>query len=80
MIELLTANTPNGKKISIMLEEIKFKYKVTKINIGMVNTGSITDTVFQAILSSVNGQNSNVPYVVKESMIPCVAYPKNEKK
>ena len=33
MIELLTANTPNGKKISIMLEEIKFNYKVTKINI-----------------------------------------------
>ena len=33
MIELLTANTPNGKKISIMLEEIKFEYKVTKINI-----------------------------------------------
>ena len=34
MIELLTANTPNGKKISIMLEEINFKYKVTKININ----------------------------------------------
>ena len=34
MIELLTANTPNGKKISIMLEEIKFKYKITKININ----------------------------------------------
>ena len=33
MIELLTANTPNGKKISIMLEEINLKYKVTKINI-----------------------------------------------
>ena len=33
MIELLTADTPNGKKISIMLEEIGFKYKVTKINI-----------------------------------------------
>ena len=33
MIELLTANTPNGKKISIMLEEIQFEYKVTKINI-----------------------------------------------
>ena len=33
MIELLTANTPNGKKISIMLEEIRFKYKVTKVNI-----------------------------------------------
>jgi GST-like protein len=34
MIELLTADTPNGKKISIMLEEIKFDYKVTKININ----------------------------------------------
>ena len=33
MIELLTADTPNGKKISIMLEEINFSYKVTKINI-----------------------------------------------
>ena len=33
MIELLTANTPNGKKITIMLEEINFEYKVTKINI-----------------------------------------------
>ena len=34
MIELLTADTPNGKKISIMLEEIGFEYKVTKININ----------------------------------------------
>ena len=34
MIELLTANTPNGKKISIMLEEIDFDYKITKININ----------------------------------------------
>ena len=34
MIELLTADTPNGKKISIMLEEIKFDYKVTKINLS----------------------------------------------
>jgi len=33
VIELLTANTPNGKKITIMLEEIKFEYKVTKVNI-----------------------------------------------
>ncbi len=33
MIELFTADTPNGKKISIMLEEIKFKYKITKIDI-----------------------------------------------
>jgi GST-like protein len=34
MIELLTANTPNGKKISIMLEEIGYEYKITKININ----------------------------------------------
>ena len=34
MIELFTANTPNGKKISIMLEEIKYDYKVTSINIS----------------------------------------------
>ena len=34
MIELLTADTPNGKKISIMLEEIKFRYKVKKVNIN----------------------------------------------
>ena len=33
MIELLTANTPNGKKISIMLEEISLNYKITKVNI-----------------------------------------------
>ena len=33
MIEILTANTPNGKKITIMCEEIRFEYKVTKINI-----------------------------------------------
>ena len=34
MIELFTADTPNGKKISIMLEEIKFHYKVTKVDLG----------------------------------------------
>ena len=33
MIELFAADTPNGKKIGIMLEEIKFEYKVTKVNI-----------------------------------------------
>ena len=33
MIELFSADTPNGKKIGIMLEEIGYKYKVTKINI-----------------------------------------------
>ena len=33
MIELFSADTPNGKKIGIMLEEIEWKYKVTKVNI-----------------------------------------------
>tara|TARA_E500000331_G_scaffold325818_1_gene343282 strand:+ start:24 stop:653 length:630 start_codon:yes stop_codon:yes gene_type:complete len=33
VIELFSADTPNGKKISIMLEEIDFKYKVTDVNI-----------------------------------------------
>ena len=32
MIELFYANTPNGRKISIMLEEIKFEYKITEID------------------------------------------------
>jgi len=34
VIELFSANTPNGKKISIMLEEIGYEYKVTKIDIN----------------------------------------------
>ena len=34
MIELFSANTPNGKKISIMLEEIGYEYKVTKVDLG----------------------------------------------
>ena len=34
MIELFAADTPNGKKISIMLEEINFDYKVTKVDLS----------------------------------------------
>ena len=34
MIELFSANTPNGKKISIMLEEIGYDYKVTNVDIN----------------------------------------------
>ena len=33
MIELFTADTPNGKKISIMLEEIGYQYKITKVDL-----------------------------------------------
>ena len=32
MIELFAADTPNGKKISIMLEEINYDYKVTIVD------------------------------------------------
>ena len=34
MIELFASDTPNGKKISIMLEEIEFPYKVTAVDLG----------------------------------------------
>ena len=34
MIELFYAPTPNGKKVSIMLEETKIKYKITLVNLG----------------------------------------------
>ncbi len=34
MIELFYAPTPNGKKISIMLEEIGFEYKITQIKLN----------------------------------------------
>ena len=34
MIELFYANTPNGRKISIMLEEIQFDYKITELNLS----------------------------------------------
>jgi GST-like protein len=33
VIELFSANTPNGKKISIMLEEIGYEYKTIKIDL-----------------------------------------------
>ncbi len=34
MIELFSSDTPNGKKISIMLEEIGHEYKLTKVDIN----------------------------------------------
>jgi len=33
VIELFSANTPNGKKISIMLEEIGYDYKITNVDL-----------------------------------------------
>ena len=46
MIELFYANTPNGKKISIMLEEINFPYKITLINL---EKGDQFDPKFKSI-------------------------------
>ena len=34
MIELFSSDTPNGKKISILLEEIGHEYKLTKVDIN----------------------------------------------
>ena len=34
MIELFYSPTPNGRKVSIMLEETKIKYKITSINLS----------------------------------------------
>jgi GSH-dependent disulfide-bond oxidoreductase len=34
MIELFYAPTPNGRKISIMLEEAKINYKITEVNLN----------------------------------------------
>jgi GST-like protein len=34
VIDLFSANTPNGKKISIMLEEIGYKYKLIPVDIN----------------------------------------------
>src|SRR5437764_4998013 len=41
MIELYTWTTPNGRKVSIMLEECRLPYNVHKINIG-TNTEQFT--------------------------------------
>ena len=46
MIELFSANTPNGKKISIMLEEIGYEYKTTKIDL---DKGEQFKTEFKSI-------------------------------
>ena len=43
MIELFSANTPNGKKISIMLEEIGYEYTVTKIDADTFTINTAND-------------------------------------
>ena len=34
MIELFYSSTPNGRKVSIMLEETNIKYKITHIDLN----------------------------------------------
>jgi len=46
LIELFYADTPNGKKISIMLEEIQYPYKVTLVNL---KKGDQFDPKFRSI-------------------------------
>jgi len=46
VIELFYADTPNGRKISIMLEEIKYPYKVTLIKL---KAGDQFDVKFRSI-------------------------------
>ena len=46
MIELFYADTPNGKKISIMLEEIQYPYKATLVNL---KTGEQFNPKFRSI-------------------------------
>ena len=46
MIELFSADTPNGKKITIMLEEINYDYKLTKVDL---NKGEQFNSDFKTI-------------------------------
>ena len=42
MIELFAADTPNGKKITIMLEELNCDYKLSKIDLSKMNNLQLT--------------------------------------
>ena len=63
MIELYSSDTPNGKKISIMLEEIDFDYKVIKIDLSkgeQFNTNFKKISPFSKIPAIVDCTNNNV--------------------
>ena len=59
MIELYSANTPNGKKISIMLEEIGYEYKVINIDL---NKGDQFKTEFKKI-----SPLSKIPVIIDQN-------------
>ncbi len=56
MIDLYTAATPNGRKVSIMLEEIGLDYKVHALNLGQ-------DEQKQAAFIKIN-PNGRIPTIV----------------
>src|SRR5688572_23089164 len=56
MIELYTWSTPNGRKVSIMLEELGLPYNVHPINIGK-------DDQFRPEFIAIN-PNSKIPAIV----------------
>ena len=63
MIELYSSDTPNGKKISIMLEEIDFDYKVIKIDLSkgeQFNPNFKKISPFSKIPAIVDCTNNNV--------------------
>ena len=63
MIELYSSDTPNGKKISIMLEEIDFDYKVIKIDLSkgeQFNPNFKKISPFSKIPAIVDCANNNV--------------------
>ena len=62
MIELFSANTPNGWKIGIMLEEIGYQYKVTKIDLGKDEQ---FDPEFLKISPSVSYTHLTLPTILR---------------
>src|SRR5215211_5419680 len=56
MIELYTWSTPNGRKVSIMLEELGLPYNVHPVNIGK-------DDQFKPEFVAIN-PNSKIPAIV----------------
>ena len=61
MIDLYTWHTPNGRKVSIMLEEIEMPYEVHSINIAK-------DEQFQPDFLKVS-PNNRIPAIVDLSLI-----------
>jgi GSH-dependent disulfide-bond oxidoreductase len=70
MIDLYTWTTPNGRKISIMLEETRLPYKVIPVNLGKNDQFSAEFTAInpnQKIPAIVNHDVSGGPLAIFES-------------